>query len=50
MLLAARSKLLMTVGAQHPATLQASARLAEYYRAHHRDADAERVLAAPDKR
>jgi eukaryotic-like serine/threonine-protein kinase len=50
MLLAARSKLLVTVGAQHPATLQASARLAEYYRAHHRDADAERVLAAPDKR
>jgi len=50
MLLAARSKLLATVGAQHPATQQATARLAEYYRAHHRDADAERVLAAPDKR
>jgi serine/threonine protein kinase/tetratricopeptide (TPR) repeat protein len=50
MLLAARSKLLATVGAQHPATQQATARLAEYYRAHHRDVDAERVLAAPDKR
>ena len=50
MLLAARSKLLATVGPQHPATRQATARLVEYYRAHHRDADAQRVLAAPDKR
>jgi len=50
MLLAARSKLLTTVGPQHPATQQATARLVEYYRAHHRDADASRVLAAPDKR
>jgi hypothetical protein len=50
MLLAARSRLLSTVGAQHPATQQATARLAEYYRAHHRDAEAARVLAAPDKR
>ena len=50
MLLAARSTLLSTVGWQHPATQQATARLAEYYRAHHRDAEAARVLAAPDKR
>ena len=50
MLAAARSKLLATVGPQHPATQQATARLAEYYREHHRDADAARVLAAPDKR
>jgi tetratricopeptide (TPR) repeat protein len=50
MLLAARSKLLATMGADHPATQQASARLVEYYRAHHRDAEAARVLAAPDKR
>jgi serine/threonine protein kinase/Tfp pilus assembly protein PilF len=50
MLLAARSKLLATMGAEHPATQQASARLVDYYRAHHRDADAARVLAAPDKR
>ena len=50
MLLAARSKLLSTVGSQHPATRQATARLAEYYRAHHRDAEAARVLAVPDKR
>jgi hypothetical protein len=50
MLVAARTKLLATVGAQHPATQQATEQLAEYYRAHHRDADAARVLAAPDKR
>ncbi|HWY93789.1 MAG TPA: tetratricopeptide repeat protein, partial [Steroidobacteraceae bacterium] len=50
MLVAARSKLLAAVGPQHPATQQATARLVEYYRAHHRDADAARVLAAPDKR
>jgi len=50
MLLAARSKLLAAVGPQHPATQQATARLADYYRAHHRDAEAARVLAAPDKR
>jgi len=50
MLLSARSKLLTSVGPQHPATQQATARLVEYYRAHHRDADAARVLAAPDKR
>jgi tetratricopeptide (TPR) repeat protein len=50
MLLAARSKLLSTVGPQHPATQQATERLAKYYRAHHRDAEAAKVLAAPDKR
>jgi hypothetical protein len=41
--------LLSTVGAKDPATQQATARLIEYLRAHHRDADAARVLAAPDK-
>ncbi len=50
MLLAARSKLLEKVGPQHPATQQATAWLVEYYRAHHRNDDAARVLAAPDKR
>jgi serine/threonine protein kinase len=50
MLLAARSKLVATVGREHPATQQATARLVEYYRAHHREADAARVLAEPDKR
>jgi hypothetical protein len=38
------------VGAEHPATQLATARLAEYYRTHHRDEEAARVLAAPDKR
>src|ERR1700722_7322029 len=50
MLLSARTKLLATVGPQNPATKQATARLAEYYRAHHRDAEAVRVLAAPNTR
>jgi eukaryotic-like serine/threonine-protein kinase len=50
MLLAARSKLVATVGLRHPATQQATAWLADYYKAHHRDADAARVLAEPDKR
>ncbi len=50
MLLAARAKLLAAVGPEHPATRQATAWLAEYYRAHHRDADAARVLAAPRTR
>jgi tetratricopeptide (TPR) repeat protein len=50
MLAAARSRLLATVGPQHPATQHATARLVEYFRAHHRDTEAARVLAAPDKR
>jgi len=49
MLRAARAKLLATVGAQHPATQQATARLTEYFHVHHRDAEAAQVLAAPDK-
>jgi serine/threonine protein kinase/tetratricopeptide (TPR) repeat protein len=50
MLLAARSKLLATRGLDDPDTQQATARLVQYFRAHHRDAEAARVLAAPDKR
>jgi eukaryotic-like serine/threonine-protein kinase len=50
MLLAARAKLLATVGPQHPATQQATTWLVDYYRSRHRDAEAARVLAAPDKR
>jgi tetratricopeptide (TPR) repeat protein len=50
MLTAARAKLLASVGSRNPATQQATAWLVEYYRAHHRDAEAARVLAAPDKR
>jgi ATP/maltotriose-dependent transcriptional regulator MalT len=49
-LTSARAKLLATVGVHDPSTQQATSRLVEYYRAHHRDADAARVLAAPDKR
>jgi serine/threonine protein kinase/tetratricopeptide (TPR) repeat protein len=45
MLVAARSKLLKTVGRLHPEVELATKRLAEYYRAHHRDAEAARVLA-----
>ena len=44
MLVAARSKLLKTVGSLHPEVELATKRLAEYYRAHHREADAARVL------
>jgi eukaryotic-like serine/threonine-protein kinase len=50
MLVAARARLLATVGAHHPATEEASARMIEYYRAHHRDAEAAQVLPGPDKR
>jgi len=50
MLVAARTQLLATVGAAHPATQLATARLAEYYRSRHRDAEATKVLPASDKR
>jgi len=45
MLVAARSKLLKTVGPLHPEVELASKRLADYYSAHHREAEAARVLA-----
>jgi serine/threonine protein kinase len=44
MLVAARSKLLKTVGPLHPEVILATQRLAEYYRDHHREADAVRIL------
>jgi serine/threonine protein kinase/tetratricopeptide (TPR) repeat protein len=50
MLTAARAKLLATAGPRDPATQEATARLVEYYRSHHRDADAAQVLAGTDKR
>jgi serine/threonine protein kinase/Flp pilus assembly protein TadD len=50
MLVAAREKLATSVGARHPATLEATARLVDYYRSRHRDAEAAKVLAGPDKR
>src|SRR5450755_130421 len=49
MLVAARNRLIATVGASHAATQWASARLADYLRAHHRDAEAAQVLAGPHK-
>ena len=49
MLVAARSRLIATVGAAHAATQWASARLADYLRTHHRDAEAAQVLASPHK-
>ncbi|HEX3846245.1 MAG TPA: tetratricopeptide repeat protein [Steroidobacteraceae bacterium] len=49
LLVAARTKLLAEVGTRHPAAKQATARLVDYYRSRHRDADAARILAAPDK-
>ena len=50
MLIAARSRLLASVGAHHPATQEATDRLAEYYRSRHRDAEAMQVLADSAKR
>ena len=50
MLSAARAKLLATAGPRDPATQEATARLVEYYRSHHRNADAAQVLAGTDKR
>jgi hypothetical protein len=40
MLVAARNRLLATVGGKHAATQWASSHLADYLRAHHRDAEA----------
>jgi serine/threonine protein kinase/Tfp pilus assembly protein PilF len=45
MLTEARSRLLAAVGPRDDATVQASRRLAEYYRDHQRDAEAAKVLA-----
>jgi len=50
MLVAARARLLATVGAQHAATQEATNRLVEYYRATHRDAEAQKLLGEPAKR
>jgi serine/threonine protein kinase/Tfp pilus assembly protein PilF len=49
MLVAARNRLLATVGMTHPATQWASTRLAEYLRSHHRDAEAAQILATVRK-
>ena len=49
MLIAARNRLMATVGPKHAATQWATARLAEYLQAHHRDAEAAQVLLSPHK-
>jgi eukaryotic-like serine/threonine-protein kinase len=46
MLVAAQRQLLKTLGPQHPEVMLATSRLAEYYRAHHRDADAVKILSS----
>jgi len=46
LLVAAQAKLFTLVGSHDEATREASTRLAQYYRGHHRDGEAERVLAA----
>jgi eukaryotic-like serine/threonine-protein kinase len=47
-LVAAQNKLRATLGSQHPDTVLATSRLADYYKAHHRDADAQRLLSVTD--
>jgi serine/threonine protein kinase/tetratricopeptide (TPR) repeat protein len=46
MLVAARKQLLTTLGPQHPEVMLATSRLGEYYRAHHRDAEAVKILSS----
>jgi serine/threonine protein kinase/tetratricopeptide (TPR) repeat protein len=50
MLVAAQSRLQATVGAQHPEAKQATSRLLQYYREHHRDADATHLLRLSEQR
>jgi eukaryotic-like serine/threonine-protein kinase len=50
MLVAARATLIATVGERHPASQEATARLVDYYRSRHRDAEAAQVLAGSGKR
>jgi tetratricopeptide (TPR) repeat protein len=50
MLVAARARLLASVGTHHLATREATDRLAEYYRSRHRDAEAAQLIADPAKR
>jgi hypothetical protein len=48
-LVAAQRLLVATLGSSHPEAVQASSRLAEYYRMRHRDAEAARVPTVTDK-
>jgi serine/threonine protein kinase len=45
-LVAAQKQLLATLGRQHPEVVLATTRLAEYYRAHHRDDEAVKILSS----
>jgi hypothetical protein len=46
LLVAAQKRLLASLGPRHPLVARATSRLAEYYRAHHRDADAVKILSS----
>ena len=48
-LVAARARLLATVGPHDPATHEATGRLVDYYRSRHRDAEAEQLLRGANK-
>ena len=50
LLVAAQAHLQATVGVQHPETQQATSRLVQYYREHHREADATHVLLLSERR
>jgi tetratricopeptide (TPR) repeat protein len=49
MLVAARARLIATLGPHDPASQEATARLVEYYRSRHRDTEAEQVLHGANK-
>jgi len=49
MLTAARDRLIATLGPRNPTTMQATARLVEYLRSHHRDQAADQVLHGASK-
>ncbi|MDP9010899.1 MAG: tetratricopeptide repeat protein [Pseudomonadota bacterium] len=46
MLVAAQSQLLKSLGSRHPEVRLATSRLVEYYRAHHREAEAVKILSS----
>jgi hypothetical protein len=50
LLVAAQNRLLAALGVLHPDTQQATARLVQYYQAHHREADAAQVLLLSERR
>jgi serine/threonine protein kinase/tetratricopeptide (TPR) repeat protein len=48
LLVSAQRELMRTLGAKHPETRLATTRLADYFRTHHRDAEAARLLSRID--